>query len=93
MKTKWIAGAATLCAGIGLFAMSATAADAASVSGCLHAAKDVRAAIAGNQSSPKLEDAQRQQRYGLEYCNQGFYKQGMAHYAEALKVLGADAKS
>ena len=72
-----------------MFAMSANAAGTANLSACLHAAKDVRAAIAQNQDSPKRNDAERQQRYGLQYCNSGFYKRGMAHYAEALKMLDA----
>lgn len=93
MKTKWTMGAATMCAGLAMFAMSATAANASGLTDCLHSAKNVRTAIAQNQDSPKLDDAQRQQRYGLEFCNRGFYKKGMAHYAQALKMLGADQKS
>jgi len=90
---KWTAGAAAICASVGLFANSATAANAATLSDCLHSAREVRTAIESNQGSAKLDDAQRQQRYGLEFCNRGFYQQGTAHYAEALRILGASDKS
>lgn len=94
MRTlKWTAGVAAICASAGFFAVSATAANAATVSDCLHSAREVRQAIAHNQNSPKLDDAQRQQRYGLEYCNRGFYKRGTAHYSAALNLLGANGKS
>lgn len=93
MKTKWFTGAAAASAGLCMLAISASAANAASLTNCLHSAKDVRAAMAQNQNSPKLEEAQRQQRYGLEFCNRGFYDKGVAHYAMALKMLGAESKS
>lgn len=85
---KWTVGVAAICASAVLFAMPATAATA-KLSDCLHSASQVREAIAKNQDSPTLGDAQRQQRYGLEFCNGGFYGKGTAHYAEALKLLGA----
>lgn len=89
---KWTAGAAALCAGVGLFAISATAATAvtaANVSDCLKSAREVRAAIENSQDSAKLSDAKRHQRYGLDYCNHGLYSQGVNHYAAALRILGA----
>jgi len=89
---KWTAGAAAICASAGLFAISATAANAANVSDCLQAAREVRTAIESNQGSANLNDALRQQRYGLEFCNSGLYKQGTAHYSEALRLLGAGDK-
>lgn len=86
---KWTAGAAALCAGVGLFAISATAATAANVSDCLKSAREVRAAIENSQDSAKLSDAKRHQRYALDYCNHGLYSQGVEHYAAALRILGA----
>jgi len=93
MRNLKTAAAAAICAGIGLFAISATAANAATVADCLHSARQVREAISNNQNSAKLDDAQRQQRYGREFCNTGFYDKGTAHYAEALRILGDDSMS
>jgi len=50
-------------------------------------------AAAGKQVSTALEsspnDAARQEKkMGLEYCNDGYYHQGMAHYAKAMELLG-----
>ena len=89
---KWTAGAAALCAIVGLSAISATAANAAGVSDCLKSARDVRTAIENSQDSARLGDAKRQQRSGLGYCSHGLYKQGLAHYASALEILGAGEK-
>jgi 6-phosphogluconate dehydrogenase len=94
MRTlKSTAGVAAICASAGFFAMSATVANAATVSDCLHAAREVRQAISHNQNSSEINDAKRQARTGLQYCNRGFYKRGTAHYAQALKLLGADGKT
>lgn len=90
---NWAAGAAAACVSVGLIAISATAANAASLSGCASSERDVRAAIAQTQDATKVSDAQRQARYGLEFCNHGLYRQGMAHYTEALKILSAEKKS
>lgn len=90
---KWTAGAAAIAASVGLFGISATAANAASLSSCLHSAKQVRQAMAQNKASPRIDDAQRQQRYGREFCNGGFYAKGTAHYAAALKLLGSSGEA
>ncbi len=88
-KMKLVAAAVTLCAGAGMFAISANAAEPANLSGCLQAAKNVRTAIAQNQNSAKIRDAKRQQRYGLQFCNRGFHMKGLSHYSAALKMLDA----
>lgn len=94
MRTlKWTAGAVAICVGATVFAVSTTAASAANVNDCVRSGKEVRTALASNQDSPKSQDARKQQRYGLQYCNQGLYRQGLAHYAEALRLLGAGGKS
>ena len=60
----------------------------ASLTGCVEMQDQVKTALAGNAQSPSYEDAVKQQRFGTEFCNKGFYQNGVAHYAEALKLLG-----
>ena len=82
--------ALAMCAGASLVAGSATAASAKTLDDCIHARNAVSAALDQNADSPRIHDAQRERRYGLNYCNNGMYKQGVAHYTAALKILGAD---
>ena len=52
---------------------------------CLTAGKQVSEALNANQQN----DAARQERkMGLEFCNAGYYHQGMTHYAKAMELLG-----
>jgi len=51
---------------------------------CAAAGKQVSAAL---QSNPN-DAARREKKMGLEYCNDGYYHQGMAHYARAMELLG-----
>ncbi|HWA04128.1 MAG TPA: hypothetical protein VG819_11455 [Rhizomicrobium sp.] len=53
---------------------------------CINAGKQVSAALAGAHENA---DAARQERKtALEFCNAGFYHQGMIHYARAMELLG-----
>lgn len=89
-KTNWMAGAVVICASL---AFGTMAANAASMSDCLKMGKDVRTALANHKDAAHANQARRQQRYGLEFCNSGFYKRGLQHYKQALHILGADKKS
>jgi hypothetical protein len=51
---------------------------------CATAGKQVTAALAGNDN----DAARKERKIGLEFCNAGYYRQGMAHYARALELLG-----
>jgi hypothetical protein len=51
---------------------------------------EVKTALTSNAQSPNYEDAVKQQRYGVEFCNNGFYQNGVSHYEQALKLLGVE---
>ena len=51
---------------------------------CAQAGKQVSTAL---ESSPN-DAARQEKKMGLEYCNAGFYHQGMTHYAKAMELLG-----
>lgn len=89
-KLKSIAILSGACLALGV--MSANAAAAATRQTCLEAAHQVQSALDANQQSPNYSDAKRERRNGLEFCNSGFYQQGVDHYEEALKLL-APAKN
>lgn len=85
---NWAVGVAALSGTLALAAAPAGAQPTASMSGCVEMQNQVKTALAQNGQSPSYEDAVKQQRYGTEFCNSGFYQNGLAHYAEALKLLG-----
>ena len=51
---------------------------------CAQAGKQVSTAL---ESSPN-DAARQEKKMGLEYCNAGFYHQGVTHYARAMELLG-----
>ncbi len=51
---------------------------------CAAAGKQVAAAL---ESNPNVA-ARQEKKMGLEYCNDGYYHQGMTHYARAMELLG-----
>ncbi|HTT97629.1 MAG TPA: hypothetical protein VMF58_06230 [Rhizomicrobium sp.] len=51
---------------------------------CAAAGKQVTAALSGNDN----DAARQEKKMGLEFCNAGYYHQGMAHYSKALELLG-----
>jgi hydroxyethylthiazole kinase-like sugar kinase family protein len=74
----------------GLVAGSADAATFASnMGGCNHAASAVKDAVAANAQSANLAQAQQEQGYGREFCNNQLYDRGVMHYQKALDLLGA----
>lgn len=65
-------------------AASASAAEKDSLASCIAAGGQVSAAVNGAQNA----DATREKRMGTEFCNAGYYRQGMAHYAKAMALVG-----
>jgi len=52
---------------------------------CVAAGKQVTAAL----GSADNDAARQEKKMGLEFCNAGYYHQGMVHYTKALEILGA----
>ena len=51
---------------------------------CSATGKQVTAALASNDN----DAARQEKKMGLEFCNAGYYRQGLAHYAKAMELLG-----
>ena len=51
---------------------------------CVAASKQVNTALGATDN----DAARQEKKMGLEFCNAGYYHQGMAHYAKALELLG-----
>ena len=73
-----------------MLAMGTSAANAADDSAptCVSLASQVKTALAANQQSANYEAAVKEKRYGLDFCANAQPKVGVAHYAQALKLLG-----
>jgi len=89
-NVKWMAGLVILTGAFAFAASPAGATDTASLSGCASLQDQVKTALQSNAQSPNYENAVKEQRYGLEFCSNGFYQNGVSHYSEALKLLGVD---
>jgi hypothetical protein len=71
-----------------MLAMGATAnAETASQATCTQAQQKVAAALASDTSA-NHDQAQKESRYGRDFCLNGLYGKGMDHYAQAMKLLG-----
>jgi hypothetical protein len=81
---------AALCLGAAVTA--AYAEDPTDVGRCLSAEQRVKTALDSHAQSASFDDAKRESRYGREYCTNGFYAQGISHYARALQLLGVAEK-
>ena len=81
--------AAGVVASLGIGAFGASAAQSASLSGCMDMADQVKSALASNADSANYHEAVKQQGYGREFCGSGLYQNGIDHYTQALKLLGA----
>ncbi|HEY5338157.1 MAG TPA: hypothetical protein VIJ85_08145 [Rhizomicrobium sp.] len=79
--------ALALCATVAMGASAANAAEA-SADTCMSMQSQVKAAVASNQQSPNLAAAMKESGYGRDFCNNAMYKNGISHYAQALKLLG-----
>ncbi|HEY1615069.1 MAG TPA: hypothetical protein VGF97_15390 [Rhizomicrobium sp.] len=76
-----------VCAGLLVCATQAGAEDLASMSGCVKRADQVTAALAGDQHAATYGAALKEKGYGRDFCLNGMYRQGVAHYDEALRLL------
>ena len=72
------------------FSVSASAEESGNLSTCVKLAGQVNQALASNTQSPSYDAAAKEKSYGRDYCATGLYPQGVTHYAQALKLLGAD---
>jgi len=50
----------------------------------------VRTALDASQQASNRADAVKEQSSGQTYCAHGFYRMGLAHLDQALKLLGVD---
>jgi hypothetical protein len=55
-----------------------------SAASCVAAGRQVNTALGGTDN----DAARQEKKMGLEFCNAGYYHQGLAHYAKALELLG-----
>ena len=78
-----LTGAATL-------SLPAGAEESGNLSSCVKLAGEVNQALAGNSQSAAYQAAEKEKAYGRDYCATGLYAQGTTHYAQALKLLGAE---
>jgi hypothetical protein len=54
-------------------------------------ATQTRTALQSNQQSANYEQARKEDGYGRDFCANGMQKEGLQHYAQALKLLGVTA--
>lgn len=67
---------------------SVAVAQEVSASTCRDKEVQVRSALASSQAGDR-EAAQKEQNTGRNFCNHGYYKVGMDHFEQALKLLNA----
>lgn len=85
---KWAAAVAIVTSA--LIANAAAATTEVSASDCRDAAREVKAALASNAQSPNYSDAVREKNNANGFCIHEMYSQGVDHYNNALKLLGAN---
>jgi hypothetical protein len=86
---KLTAGIAIVTGALAMAASSAGAVETSNVSGCLALQAQVKTALESNAQSANYRDAKKQQQVGQDYCSSGLFENGVRHYAEALRLLGA----
>jgi hypothetical protein len=88
-KSNWMVASVLSC-GVILSAGAASAFEGiADQSGCVQLAQQVNAALASNPQSANYADAQKEKNMGRDFCTNSMYGRGMAHYQQALNLLGA----
>jgi hypothetical protein len=85
--------AATIALSVGAVAVPAGAEQSGNLTACVKLAGEVNQALASNTRSTGYEAAKKEKGYGRDYCATGLYAQGVTHYAQALKLLGAEKSS
>jgi hypothetical protein len=91
MRYHSIASAA-LCLGL-VVATSASAAQEPTEALCHNMDSQVRSALQNPQSSANQEQAVRERNSGRQFCQHGLYRVGTEHFAQALKLLGANTQN
>ena len=81
----------TAAAAVLTLALGATSALASPQGDCAEQGQKVNTALAANQQSPQYQDALKEAHNGRDFCLNGYYKVGLTHYANALKMLGVSA--
>lgn len=76
-----------------VFSIPASAEQSGNLTTCVKLAGQVSQALASNAQSPNYDAAKKEKGYGRDYCASGLYAQGTTHYAEALKLLGAESSA
>lgn len=64
------------------FAQEATGSD------CNEQSRKVTVVLSANEQSAQYQDARHEAETGRDYCRRGFYKVGLDHFANAMKLLG-----
>jgi hypothetical protein len=82
--------AAAVFGSIAFAAAPAVAEETGSLSGCVKLADEVKQALASNMQSASYEAAMKEKGYGRDFCANGLYAHGEAHYSDALRLLGAE---
>ncbi|MBI3678206.1 MAG: hypothetical protein HY243_16475 [Proteobacteria bacterium] len=90
---KWAAAVAIVCSGIVANMAAAGATTDATASNCRDAARQVKTALASNAQSPNYSAATKEKNNGASFCVHEMYADGVAHYDNALKLLGASKSS
>jgi hypothetical protein len=93
MSYSKITAALLIAATATLLGVGAYASETPSVSGCLKISKQVKDALETHQQGSTYDAAKAEQKSGNEFCTNGLYKSGIAHYQAALKIVGASASS
>ncbi len=91
MRYNSVASAA-LCLGL-VVAASAASAQEPTEAVCHDMDSQVRSALQNPQSSANQEQAVRERNSGRQFCQHGFYRVGTEHFAQALKLLGANTQN
>jgi hypothetical protein len=86
MRHTYIAAAA-LSLGLAAGASAALAADP-SETDCRQMDSQVRTALTNTQSANR-DQAAHERTTGQQFCTHGYYRVGISHYTQALKLLGA----
>src|SRR5271170_3572313 len=92
-SVKIAAAVAATVVGLAITAASANSDQVATATSCLSIADQVKTALASNTQSANYDAARKESRFGLEFCNNSFYAQGMTHYNRALQLLGVSQKA
>jgi hypothetical protein len=83
---------AALCLGL-VVAASAASAQEPTEAVCHDMDSQVRSALQNPPSSVNQEQAVRERNSGRQFCQHGFYRVGTDHFAQALKLLGANTQN